>query len=236
MTRRDVLKLAWANLQRMRARVALTAIGVIIGTAAVIILISLGVGLQTSAEASIGSAGDLTVIQVNSMFSGGGPGQPQDDDQRKFDDDTIEEIRQMEHVIAVTPMQGLNGGSEYELSRDWRAHAYTRGLDADSVESLGWEFEEGVGTLSSGQVLLGAGVFEDDRHEMVRMGPGGSSSQTGAHSRPAREWALSRPPITSAGFARRPAGNAAPLEMGSGNPERDFSHRTSPHRRYSVWG
>ncbi len=77
MSARDVLRLAWANLNRMRARVALTCIGVIIGTVAIIILISLGVGLQSSAEASFGNVGDLTVIQVNAfifLLAGSGSG------------------------------------------------------------------------------------------------------------------------------------------------------------------
>lgn len=37
------------NLGRMRARVAMTAIGVLVGTAAVVILVSLDAGLQRSA-------------------------------------------------------------------------------------------------------------------------------------------------------------------------------------------
>ena len=42
MTIRDLLRLVLSNLKRMKARVAMTAIGVIIGTAAVIVLVSVG--------------------------------------------------------------------------------------------------------------------------------------------------------------------------------------------------
>jgi len=46
MTTRDLLRLVLSNLRRMKARVAMTAIGVVIGTAAVVVLVSLAAGLQ----------------------------------------------------------------------------------------------------------------------------------------------------------------------------------------------
>ncbi|MBK8432399.1 MAG: ABC transporter permease [Chloroflexi bacterium] len=47
---------------------ALTAVGVIIGTAAVILLVSLGAGLQQNAAEQLGGIGDLTLIQVYPSF------------------------------------------------------------------------------------------------------------------------------------------------------------------------
>jgi hypothetical protein len=60
MVARDLLGLVWSNLLRRKARVAMTAVGVVIGTAAVIVLISLGSGLQHSYAESLSSMGDLT--------------------------------------------------------------------------------------------------------------------------------------------------------------------------------
>ena len=42
----DLVALIWSNLARRKGRVALTAIGVIIGTTAVVLLVSLGVYLS----------------------------------------------------------------------------------------------------------------------------------------------------------------------------------------------
>ena len=73
----DLLTLIWTNLARRKGRVALTTIGVIIGTAAVVLLVSLGVGLQQNAESQLGGIGDLTRITVYPGFSEGQrPGQP----------------------------------------------------------------------------------------------------------------------------------------------------------------
>ncbi len=76
----DLFSLIIENLSRRKARVALTAIGVVIGTAAVVLLVSLGVGLQQNAEQQLGSIGDLTKISVWPMYDfgegGGGGGGP----------------------------------------------------------------------------------------------------------------------------------------------------------------
>ena len=60
----DLLRLITGNLSRRKARVALTAIGVVIGTAAVVILVSLAIGLQKSATDQLYGIGDLTQIDV----------------------------------------------------------------------------------------------------------------------------------------------------------------------------
>ena len=60
----DLIRLIFGNLSRRKARVALTAIGVVIGTAAVVILVSLAIGLQKNANEQLYGIGDLTQIQV----------------------------------------------------------------------------------------------------------------------------------------------------------------------------
>ena len=63
----DLLRLIFGNLSRRKARVALTAIGVVIGTAAVVILVSLAIGLQRNATEQLFGIGALTQIQVRPM-------------------------------------------------------------------------------------------------------------------------------------------------------------------------
>src|ERR671915_393617 len=73
----DLVRLILGNLSRRKARVGLTAIGVVIGTAAVVILVSLAIGLQRNANEQLYGIGDLTQIQVMpayDMEGGGGPG------------------------------------------------------------------------------------------------------------------------------------------------------------------
>ena len=67
----DLLSLIFYNLSRRKGRVALTAIGVVIGTAAVVILVSLGNGLQRSATSQLGGIADLTSIMVYPQYDQG---------------------------------------------------------------------------------------------------------------------------------------------------------------------
>ena len=63
------LRLIFGNLNRRKGRVALTAVGVVIGTAAVVILVSLAIGLQKNANEQLYGIGDLTQIQVSPAYA-----------------------------------------------------------------------------------------------------------------------------------------------------------------------
>src|SRR5436190_24063188 len=72
----DLVGLILENLGRRKARVALTAVGVVIGTAAVVVLVSLAIGLQRNATDQLGNIGDLTRVDVSPGSVDGGPGKP----------------------------------------------------------------------------------------------------------------------------------------------------------------
>ncbi len=66
----DLLRLIVNNLNRRKGRVGLTAIGVVIGTAAVVILVSLAIGLQMNANEQLYGIGDLSQINVMPGYGG----------------------------------------------------------------------------------------------------------------------------------------------------------------------
>src|SRR6187431_1897104 len=67
-----VLRVAFKALARNKMRTALTMLGMIIGVAAVITMVALGTGAQTSIEAQIQSAGTNMIIVSAGNFSQGG--------------------------------------------------------------------------------------------------------------------------------------------------------------------
>jgi len=71
-----LLELIIDNLGRRIGRVALTAIGVVIGTAAIVILVSLAIGLQISPNERQVGIGDLTQIVVEPNYGDPGAGGP----------------------------------------------------------------------------------------------------------------------------------------------------------------
>ncbi|TFG94578.1 MAG: ABC transporter permease, partial [Calditrichales bacterium] len=67
----DLVSLIMENLSRRKGRVALTAIGVVIGTAAVVLLVSLASGLQKSATSNLYGINDLSRIEVYPNYGEG---------------------------------------------------------------------------------------------------------------------------------------------------------------------
>ena len=72
-----IVRIAVKALNRNKMRTALTMLGMIIGVAAVITMVALGSGAQTSIEAQIQSAGTNMIIVSAGNFSQGGVRQGQ---------------------------------------------------------------------------------------------------------------------------------------------------------------
>jgi putative ABC transport system permease protein len=163
----DLLALIFENLGRRKARVGLTAVGVVIGTAAVVVLVSLGVGLQRNANEQLGSIGDLTRIDVNPSYGdvgGGGGGviisRPGDGGSgivAPINDDAIAQFAAMPGVIAVIPRDWLNGGSILNFGR-LEGYGSIMGVGTASVADLGVPVAGGTLDLAKGQAVIGAYV------------------------------------------------------------------------------
>ncbi len=163
MSFRDLLVMVWENLGRMKARVAMTAIGVLIGTTAVVVLVSLAAGLQRSVTGELGSIGDLTQIRLmpgSFVQAFGAPSPAQARDVTVINDRLLAEIRGLPGVVAVTPQQRLMGGATIELNRLVAGIYSLIGIDPAVVERMGWEMASGSAHLGTGQVLAGAKVGE----------------------------------------------------------------------------
>ena len=92
-------------LRRNAMRTALTALGMIIGVAAVIVMVAIGSGARTSIERQIQSAGS-NVITVNAGAGGFGPVRQGQGAVTTLSDDDAEAIREIPGVRYVSP--GLN--------------------------------------------------------------------------------------------------------------------------------
>ena len=155
---RDLLILVLSNLGRMKARVAMTAIGVVIGTAAVVVLISLAAGLQRSVTQDLGSVGELTQITVYSRtFGGAGP--RQDGEEAILNDRKLAEFRDLPGVVASTPQEYLAGNGTLRMNR-LVGDARIVGIDPTQVEQLDFALASGTARLGRWQALVGGGVTE----------------------------------------------------------------------------
>ncbi|HBA64425.1 MAG TPA: ABC transporter permease [Lachnospiraceae bacterium] len=103
----DLLRMSSANLKRRKLRTFLTVLGVIIGTASIVVMISLGLGMQEAMYAQVEEYGGLTSIDVTGMNSYGGgyyfEDSEQSDPAKYLTDDTLEELKGISHIEAAVP-------------------------------------------------------------------------------------------------------------------------------------
>ena len=83
------------NLLRRKARTLLTMTGVVVGTCAIVVMISLGLAMTQAMEQSLAQMGDLTQITIQNYGSSS--------EKPKLNDDALTQISKIEGVVAVTP-------------------------------------------------------------------------------------------------------------------------------------
>jgi putative ABC transport system permease protein len=108
MKARDLTDLALRNLREALFRNALTTLGVAVGVASLVAMLSLGVGLQELASKRLSQSGLFDTILVTPKNSFRGGGRPQREEQpgkpaRVLDEDARKEIEKLSNVIEVYP-------------------------------------------------------------------------------------------------------------------------------------
>jgi putative ABC transport system permease protein len=149
--------LAIGNLNRARARLAMTAGGVLVGTTAVILLIALTAGLQQAAEASIGSNSQLLELDVSPNYGFRSMDSPQQ--QSDIKQLTVAEVNKfwkIPGVAVVIPITNLQSG-EINAGK-YTGYASIQGIDPQLLPRMGLTTTQGTLTLENGQVILGAHV------------------------------------------------------------------------------
>ncbi len=103
MTFFDLLKMSLDNLLRRKLRTVLTVLGVIIGTASIVVMLSLGLGLKRTSLKQIEQYGGVTTVNVYA-----GEGQPDEEgkkkEEKRLDDKLVTQIAQIPHVELVSPV------------------------------------------------------------------------------------------------------------------------------------
>ncbi|MEG0751771.1 MAG: ABC transporter permease [Oscillospiraceae bacterium] len=110
----ELLKFSFLNLWRRKLRSSLTLLGVMIGTASIVVMMSLGIGLNNTYIESIKNSGTLTLITVDNygggmMYAGGGMGSASIDknstsEHKKLDKAAVESFANLEHVVCSSPV------------------------------------------------------------------------------------------------------------------------------------
>lgn len=100
----DILKMACGNFLRRKARTLLTVAGVVIGTMAVVIMLSIGQGMEKGYIEQLKSWGSLTQIEVSPNYSSN------EDEQTYLNEETVTTLEALEHVQVALPTTRQYGG------------------------------------------------------------------------------------------------------------------------------
>ncbi len=141
----DILISALGNLRRRKMRSLLTILGVAIGTAMIIVTISLGNGAEQAQLAVLESNSNLQIINVSPYYSYNTGGAAQSGDTRRITrvtDATLRDLRGMEHVKAVTPVVSVYAGTNILTSGKFQV--YTNLIAVSPVDFARiWKLKDG---------------------------------------------------------------------------------------------
>ena len=153
-----MVMMAAKNLWKRKLRTLLTVLGVVIGTASIVVMMSIGIGLNESYTKELEQWGSLQIIEVynyNWDNSGG---------DIKLDDKAVESFEAIEGVEAVAPMVETYG--LIAANNRFVSDVSIRGMDPSLMEEFGYTVSEGR-LLQEGdkmQVVLGAYTKENFRN------------------------------------------------------------------------
>lgn len=140
----DLLRMSLGNLKRRKLRTFLTVLGVIIGTASIVVMISLGLGMQQSMYQEVEQSGGLTTLSVSGMSAGDSMvsyGDQNTEESTKYiTDDTIKDFSQIEHVKLASPVYQM---SAYLLKGPYMGYVQIVGATRESLENQHIELRPG---------------------------------------------------------------------------------------------
>lgn len=140
----DLLRMSSGNLKRRKLRTFLTVLGVVIGTASIVVMISLGLGLQQSTYKEIEKSGGLTTIQVTGKDGQGSMMMASGEESEEYvTDDVIEKLKKLDHVEFVSPVLEL---SAIALKGNYEGYLTLQGMSHEALEKMQIPLKDG-GTL-----------------------------------------------------------------------------------------
>ena len=141
----DLLRMSSNNLKRRKLRTFLTVLGVVIGTTSIVVMISLGLGMQKSLYDEVGQSGGLTSISVtgaqvgDSMIYYASDGDSQDSN-KYIDDNLVKQLGELEHVKSAYPQYEMTG---ILLKGKYEQYVSIEAMPHDALESLGIKMTDG---------------------------------------------------------------------------------------------
>ncbi len=143
----DLLRMSASSLKRRKLRTFLTVLGVVIGTASIVVMISLGLGLQQSMYEEVEQSGGTTSLTVTGQQGYGMgavyigvSGVEEEQSEKYITDDVIKELSALEHVRSAEPVINIQA---LGLKGNYEGYLDIYGMSPSALEDLHLELEPG---------------------------------------------------------------------------------------------
>ncbi|HSH36534.1 ABC transporter permease [Schnuerera sp.] len=166
MTSIDLMRMGLKNLWRRKLRTFLTVLGVIIGTSSIVVMLSLGFGMQEAFKGQLSRMGSLNTVNIHKRYGGYDEmSSGRNTQEAKLDDKAILNFKNMPHVTAVTPIVEVYGMIK---SGRYTAHTSIKGIDPEAMEYFDFNIGEGrlLQTGDNLNIVFGGGMkynFYDEK-------------------------------------------------------------------------
>lgn len=138
----DLIRMALKNLFRSKVRTALTVLGIVIGTTAIVIMLSLGIAMNTAYKEQMSKMGSMNVIEVYPSYDNINVSRGRNDVwvEPTISQDVLDQIAQIPNVEAVTPF--------YQVSVKMQIDKYVGyvsliGIEPEAMPALEYKIAEG---------------------------------------------------------------------------------------------
>jgi putative ABC transport system permease protein len=158
----ETARIALRGLRANKLRSALTTLGIVIGVAAVILLVALGNGIQSGFNETFGSLNtQITVNPVQGSVPGGGQARDltEDDMDALTDPGDAPDVRSVTPIVGGIALLQLGGGEQYRTSVTGTTADYLEVADRDLEAGRGFDAQEA--RTNAKVVVLGTGPVDE---------------------------------------------------------------------------
>jgi len=138
----DIIRMAFRNLFRSKVRTILTVLGIVIGTTAIIIMLSLGIAINTAYKEQMSKMGDMNVITVYPNYEKIETSRSRRGEwvEPAISQDELDQVAKIPNVEAVTPFYETT--VKMEIGK-YLGYVSIVGLQPEAMEALNYKVSEG---------------------------------------------------------------------------------------------
>lgn len=173
----DLLRLSSSSLWKRKVRTLLTVLGVTIGVASIVVMVSLGLGLNKSSMEEMESYGSLTAVTVNeagghNYYSSGmavaesTSSSDKKEEEKRLDDALVETLKALPHVNLVSPVLNVDVIAKSGI---YEGNFRVQGMTTEAFEAM--------------KIPLGEGTFPQKDAEKLEFFYGNMVLQSFSNSR-----------------------------------------------------